>query len=323
MVRKAVLLLRNRPFYGANIVSLPAIHVARKYARAEHVTVFSSKGFRQFYADVPWVDVCIEQQSLLGVCMRVPSRTDLYYSMRPRMEGAAIIGAIRRARLSLGLCKPYNPFSFFFDGRYGYTKSEYRAVGYLKPLIDRLALPEPAAFYMREAMLELTNGATKPAARVCMMPGAGAGEFKKWGIDKYYALAQALHEDHARLHFDFVLGPGETYERDYLQARKGHGLPFAVHSNLSLAENTALVESSTLVVANDCGPSHIAQCLQRPFIGLYCENDPEWFFPHPHSVALTPDGQADIKTIPLASVLQHAQALLRDTARPSARVRPS
>lgn len=315
-MKKAVVLLRNRPFYGANIVSLPAVYVARKYARIDHLTVFASKGLQPFYAGVPWVDDCLEQSSMLDVYMRVPARADLYYSMRPGMDGAALIGAVRRARLSLGLGKSYNPLNLLFDGRYDYTKTEYRAVGYLKPLIDGLALPEQAGFYMREAMLALAGKVPRPSASVCMMPGAGAGEFKKWGIDNYYALAQALHASHAGLFFDFILGPGETRERDFLHAKQGCGLPFAIHSNLSLAENTALVESSALVVANDCGPSHIAQCLQRPFIGLYCVNDPEWFFAHQYSVALTPAAEADIKSIPMTRVLQRAQTLLRNPVVP-------
>jgi len=310
-LKKAALLLRSRTFYGANIVSLPVIYAVKKHAQVDRLTLFASSGLEGFYRDLPWIDNYSETKSLLKTCFQVPASVDIYYSMRPGMVNAALIGVVRRARVSIGLGKPSNPLNRFFDRCDEYTEDIYRAVTYLLPLIETLGLPMGPAFYMREAMMDMADGRVeKTPGHVCLLPGAGAGEFKKWGVARFYELACTLYARYPGLVFDFVLGPSETEERQFLEGRLGQALPFRIHENLGLADNAALMASSALVIANDCGPSHFAQCLQRPFIGLYCEDNPEWFFPHAQSSAILPEDGGDIKSITVERVAKTAADLL-------------
>ncbi|PWF23114.1 glycosyltransferase family 9 protein [Corticimicrobacter populi] len=310
-MKKAALLLRNREFYGANIVSLPVIYALKRHAEVDHLTVFASRGLQSFYGSIVWIDNYSEERSLLRTYLQVPMDVDVYYSMRPGMDGASLIGMLRRASLSIGLGKMANPLNRLFDQCYIYTEDRYRAVSYLLPVIDALKLPMSPDFYMREAMLDMAAGRmANRSGHVCMLPGAGAGEFKKWGVERFYELACTLHARYPGLVFDFIIGPSERSERQFLEAKCGQGLPFRIHENLGLADNAALMSSSVLVVANDCGPSHFAQCLQRPFIGLYFEDNPEWFFAHERSVALLPEVGSGIKSIPLEKTVQSAVSLI-------------
>lgn len=304
-------MLRNREFYGANIVSLPVIYALKKHAAVDHLTVFASRGLQGFYSSVVWIDNYSEERSLLRTYFKVPSDVDVYYSMRPGMDGAPLIGLLKRAGLSIGLGKVSNPLNGFFDHCHIYTEDIYRAVSYLLPVIKALSLPMNPDFYMREAMLDIAAGCMMSrSGHVCLLPGAGAGEFKKWGVEHFYELACTLHVRYPGMVFDFVVGPSEQAERHFLNSQCGKGLPFRIHESLGLAESVALMASSILVVANDCGPSHFAQCLQRPFIGLYCEDNPEWFFPHAQSSAILPEDGGDIKSITVERVAKTAADLL-------------
>ena len=79
-----------------------------------------------------------------------------------------------------------------------------------------------------------------------------------------------------------------------------------VHLMMSrpLAEIADLCLHARLVVANDCGPSHIAQGSCVPYVGVLCFPNPSWYWNRPYSRAvIPPDGSNDIQHISAARVL--------------------
>lgn len=200
--------------------------------------------------------------------------------------------------------------SRWFDYCYPRDKSIYRAIAHIQPLLHVLQLPDDPIRYLREAMLALMGPSRQAAStpQICIMPGAGGGEHKKWGIENYWKLVTLIHEHHPTVHFNFVLGPDDAAEIEFLENQQST-LPFHVQKNLSLKELVALTENSLLTIANDCGPSHVSQCLVKPFIGLYYKPNPEWFLPHPLSRSFSPPDE-NIKNIFINDVLVASLELL-------------
>lgn len=314
LMNKAIILLRSRSFFGANIVNLPAIYIVKKYLKTDEITVFTDINVSGFYDQLPWVSRQSDVRGFYSVYKKTAPNTDFLYSMRPSMDSVCLLKPLRNIKVAVGLSLRSNLLNRFFDYHCPCSTSVYRAVSHILPLINYLLLPEPASYYLREAMLDLIESApfsVEPIAaknRICIMSGAGGGEHKKWGIENYWQLAMKLHQANPALHFDFIMGPDDEQEIEFLSLQK-KSFSFATKQTLALKDLIGLVENSALTIANDCGPSHIAQCLVKPFIGLYYEPNPEWFLPHPLSCSLSPDN-ADIKSLSVDNVLAMSLRLL-------------
>lgn len=314
-MKKAALLMRPRSFFGANIVNIPAIYIVKKYTGAERIAVFSDRNLAGFYQQIPWVDQHSEAQSFRKIFLELDPDIDFLYSMRPSMDSLPFLKLGRRVKKAIGLSLRSKWLNSFYDYHLSCDTQAYRGVAHIQPLMNYLQLPQEAGFYMREAMLALLGSsfAYGAATHICLMPGAGAGEHKKWGIENYWSLAQQLHALNPIWQFDFILGVSEQYEKAFLLKRRHH-LPFKLHQNLSLRELIKIVENSSLTIANDCGPSHISQCLAKPFIGIYGQPNPEWFFAHEQSHSVTARN-TDIKSITVATVYERCLNLLEQCPR--------
>ncbi|HJH24887.1 MAG TPA: hypothetical protein K8U84_10070 [Paenalcaligenes hominis] len=294
----SVVLLRARRFFGANIVNLPAIYFVKKYLNSAHLTLFSDNNLRAFYAQIPWVDLHYETQSFVKTWQRIPKNTSLLYCMRPSMDSAPLFKWFNGIPTTIGLDLRSGFLNSLFDVHVPCHLTQYRAIAHLAPLLAYSQAPLEPHYYLREALLDLAEP-TSPENSVCLMPGAGGGEHKKWGIHQFFTCAQQLQKTYPSLHFHFVLGQNEAKEKAFLLQQPSAALNFSIQENLSLSALITLVENSLLTIANDCGPSHVSQCLTKPFIGLYKESNPEWFHAHSQSQSLSPTNG------PVSSISHH------------------
>jgi ADP-heptose:LPS heptosyltransferase len=181
-------------------------------------------------------------------------------------------------------------------------------------------------FAIVRSMKEHSRYELTPAKNpVCFMPGGIEGEFKRWGIDNFIALYNALETDGSADFVYFVLG---SDEKEYVSVIESVLSPdnHAILMNGSLADIVAVVDAVTCTVANDCGPSHIAQLLRVNYVALFgwkYENPiktmQEWFYSTRNSIALLPDErERDIKTIPVTKV-KGAVQLIRHLSETSQR----
>jgi ADP-heptose:LPS heptosyltransferase len=148
------------------------------------------------------------------------------------------------------------------------------------------------------------------AAEVVLMPGGGAGDYKRWPIAHFVALADLLKSTlmpHAR--FCFVMGPDEAEQHHWLQSL-GRS-EFVYLMTRPIAEIANAVMAAKLVVANDCGPSHLAQFSGVPYVGVFHESNREWFWARETSADVLPqDGTHDIKNVTPQQVLVAARLVL-------------
>jgi len=143
---------------------------------------------------------------------------------------------------------------------------------------------------------------------VVLMP-CGSEARKLWGERNFVALAQRLVDQDPATRFTLVLGGNEArYVELFAQAGLGDRTSALVDG--SLADIARTVLAARIVVANDCGPSHVAQLSGVPLVLLFGNWDgaarariDEWFDPRMSARCLTTSEIAPIESIEVVDVL--------------------
>lgn len=309
MKKTVVVLLRNRPFFGSRLTSLPALFYLRKTHPTHELLLIGRKTDSSFYSKLEWVNQVKDSESLLNDISYIPSKPEKIISFQPSSERAAIIRILKNPKISAGFYKNKNMLSHAWNNKIEFKKEIYRATHYLQ----LLQLLEPKKIDFNEALaapfLSLSAINKKNTHRedhyfnVLLMPGGGAGDFKKWGHENFMQVAIKIREqlkEPVAIHV--ILGPDETKEKEFFSEKKEEET--TIHYCPSLPELCRIVSKANIVIANDCGPSHIAQCLGKPFIGLYAHKNTEWFREKGDSIMMTPGAGQTIKEISVDSVLE-------------------
>jgi heptosyltransferase-1 len=123
------------------------------------------------------------------------------------------------------------------------------------------------------ALLPEEGCAERAAARletpfVLLNPGAGWGA-KRWPVERYAAVARALHE--AGYAIVANAGPGEETLTEELRRSAG---AFVQAIRPTLTEFIAIARCAALVIAGDTGPLHVASALGRPVVAIFGPTDP-------------------------------------------------
>ncbi|HEX3435776.1 MAG TPA: glycosyltransferase family 9 protein [Pseudacidobacterium sp.] len=155
---------------------------------------------------------------------------------------------------------------------------------------------------------------------VILNPGAGWGA-KRWPVERYGEVARTF----AAKGYGVVINAGPQEE---LLAREVNAASGDVTTVLSpgLDELIALIRRTSLVIAGDTGPLHLASALGKPVVGIYGPTDPARNGPfgghfrvlrHPeskrdHTRYAAPE--AGLLTITSEDVIRAADDLLKEAA---------
>ena len=94
----------------------------------------------------------------------------------------------------------------------------------------------------------------------------GSWEAKRWGLEKFAALADRLVETY-QAKVVVLWGPGEREHAEKVKALARH--PVFIAPQTSLKQLAALLFRCQLVVANDSGPMHIAAAVGTKTVGIF------------------------------------------------------
>ena len=191
----------------------------------------------------------------------------------------------------------------------------YRPLNYLR-VVDALGVQPALAELLRGGGAPFHCAALDPDGEFyCLMPG-GIPMHKRWGIDNFLALAARIRADRPAARFLFVLGPNEGYAHQAIR-ESATAAANVILDTPSLATIARAVLASRVTIANDCGPSHVAQLLGRPYVGLFANHRGqaeglarEWFFPRPGARWLSAPAGASITTVTVETVYGHALGAL-------------
>ena len=307
-----VVYIRSRAKFGDQIVSFAALYQLKQWWPHATLRVVAQHEVSGYYRLLPWVDDCIEAKNLYTAVRATPWRADMVVCLHHTSERYGLISLLRRPKARLGF-RNGRILDFAWTHAWRKNINEYISLANLYLLNTyRPVQIEPMVRRCFEEIAALAPEAA--AADIVLVPGGGDGAFKRWGIQNFVALADLLK---ARLgtgsRFTFVLGPAESAELAALQAL---GRPdFELASGRSIPQLTALMLGARLIVANDCGPSHIGQGVCVPYVGVFNEPNPEWFWNRPYSASVCPPpGCNDIQAVPPDEVAQACFSVLQAPA---------
>jgi ADP-heptose:LPS heptosyltransferase len=329
-------------FLGTQIVSYPLLYQVKQFWPACHLRVVAQDAVGQHYLTLPWVDTFTQADTLPEVYRAMNGSADLVIALHFASEKYGIAALLKRPKYRLGF-KNGRVTDFVWTHSHRKDFAEYMGLANLRVLaafkdfdpahaarqcVQALAALEGRASAAGSSELANPSDASRSRARlnesstlsssasdanapqIVLMPGGGAGDYKRWPIEQYVALVDLLKSTlMPQATFCFVMGPDEAEQHRWLQSLGRSDFMYLMTRPLS--EIAKAVMRAKLVVANDCGPSHLAQFAGVPYVGVFHESNREWFWARKTSADVLPqDGTYEIKNVTPEQVLDACQQVL-------------
>jgi ADP-heptose:LPS heptosyltransferase len=332
-------------FLGTQIVSYPLLYQIKQFWPTCHLRVVAQDAVGKHYLTLPWVDAFTQADSLPEVYRTLDGSADLVIALHFASEKYGIAALLKRPKYRLGF-KNNRVTDFVWTHSHRKDFSEYMGLANLRVLaafkdfdpaqaarqcVQALAAIEGQGSTVESSELARANDAShrrsplsashaQPpsasdanASHVVLMPGGGAGDYKRWPIEHYVALADLLKSAMpTQARFCFVLGPDEAEQHRWLLSLERSDFVYLM--TRPITEIAKAVMDARLVVANDCGPSHLAQFAGVPYVGVFHESNREWFWTRETSADVLPlDGTNEIKNVTPEQVFDSCRQVLRRT----------
>ena len=297
-------------FLGTQIVSYPLLYQIKQFWPTCHLRVVAQDAVGQHYLSLPWVDAFTQADKLPEVYRAMDGKADLVIALHFASEKYGIAALLKRPKFRLGF-KNKRVTDFVWTHSHRKDFSEYMGRANLRLLAAFKDFdPAQAARQCVQALADLEGPASAHAPQIVLMPGGGAGDYKRWPIEHYVALADLLKAALVpQASFCFVMGPDEAEQYRWLQSLGRSDFVYLMTRPLSEIANAVM--GAKLVVANDCGPSHLAQFAGVPYVGVFHESNREWFWTRETSVDVLPlDGTNEIKNVTPQQVLDASRQVL-------------
>lgn len=305
-----VVFIRSRPFLGSQIVVYPLLCQLRRAQPKSRILVVAQDSLRHYYHHLPWVDQFIQTNGPREMYRCMPIGTRLAVGLHRGSEWPGLLTAIRRIPTRLGF-QNHRVSDILWTHKTRHNPGEYIGLANLKLLRTWCDFDVGGA--ARHSMVELATQRSGRVActNVVFMVGGGAGTFKRWGIHNYVSLSRWLDTVMGGdITFTFILGPDERKEAAMLS--QGSHPRFQLMVSHSLADIAYVTLNASLVIANDCGPSHIAQNACIPYVGLFHQANPQWFWKRHGAISVTPHEPSNIQSITVEQVFAACLRVLKE-----------
>lgn len=271
-----VVYVRSQPQLGDQIVAFATLYQLKAWWPARQVKVVARDDVGHIYRGLPWVDEFLRARSLLDYARSLSARTQVSVSLHHSSERFGLINLLRLPAIRLGF-RNARFSDVVWTHCHRKDEAEYIGLANLRLLASYRPLNAEEASRRCFAELARAHRHTTLGADVVFIPGGGSGPFKRWSLAHYLRLADRLKPLlGADTRYTFVLGQQEARERAELDALRRADIEVAYCRPLS--ELSAIMLHARLVVANDCGPSHVAQAAGVPYVGIFNSRNPEWFW---------------------------------------------
>jgi len=196
-----------------------------------------------------------------------------------------------------------------------FRENEYRARRHLAALETLGGSGDLRGTVRRLAATSTWHPRSRPYA---VLSPCGAWDRKQWGAARYAEVARRLAELHPDLAWYAVIGPREV-EQGCADAFRETPGQIDVVASAPIDDLARIFMDAKIVIANDCGPAHLAQMAGTPTVQPYDNSDGlndvtigSWFDSRPGAICLTPRAKAPIDTIPVEAVFDAARQVLDD-----------
>lgn len=302
---------QNRNFFGTQVLQIPFLQQLRVAFPDAKLQVFTSNSLSQLFGELHLVDeVChiadVRQQ--LRVIRRLDA--DLIFSFRQHSDLLNFGLGLNRHRTTIGFASPVTRLCFTHTIKK--DTSRYRARHYLD-FLHPLGIDTHSAFAHVAVLADAGAPRKAPGERwVFFMPGAGR-PFKLWGAPNFVELASRLSALAPGVRFRVVVGHDERELGRNIADRCTGALDCA----RTVPELLGLLLQADLVVAHDCGPSHLSHLCGAPHVALFSNEKydasaviAEWFLPRANAHALVGPTGASITALPVEDVFGACRDIL-------------
>ena len=297
---KIAIFMQNRPHFGATLLHIPLVYSLKQCFPNAEITLFSKNASAKMLLSVTATDhINVTKDKLEEIRAYKKFDADISISLRKNSLPVTLAMILFNRKQSYG----YANFlaRLFFTKTVEFNQSLFRADSYLSLLPESCEKKFLSSLPAREK-------------RICLMPG-GAFEWKHWDIRNYLQLADKLQSRLPEYTICFVMG---AMEQSYVSTIEAWDRRYAIHMEMPLNALFELVQGSELIIANDCGPSHIAQISDVCNIILYSSETnnghavaKEWFREKEGSSFIVGEENRSINTIEVDNVYQTALNALR------------
>lgn len=300
-VRRIAVFLQNRARLGTLVCHIPIVSTLRRHFPTARLTIVAPFQEASLLVGPGLGDVLCPWPSSTWAQLRTVRqlRADVLITLRPTSMFITLLVGLSGARARLGFDSPLA--RLLFSAVRPRDLTIYRPLNYLR-LLEPLGVAPSLADYLREQAQAAPAAIDPTTENVCLMPG-GASPFKLWGIDNFLGVAARIRAARPAARFVFILGPGERVLQEAI-ARSPLADASTVLDTPSLGAIAQAVLASRVTVANDCGPSHVAQLLGVPYVAVFANHrgqaeriTRQWFFPRANARWIAGPAGDDITTV--------------------------
>lgn len=271
-----VVYVRSQPQLGDQIVAFATLYQLKAWWPDRQVKVVARDDVGHIYRGLPWVDEFQRARCLRDYVRSLTASTQVSVNLHHSSERFGLVNLLRRPAVRMGF-RNARFSDLVWTHCHRKDEAEYIGLANLRLLASYRPLDAEAAARRCFTELGRPHRHTPLRADVVFIPGGGSGPFKRWRLAHYLRLADRLKTLLGPdIRYTFVLGQQEAREHAELDALQRPDIQLAYCR--TLPELSAIMAQARLVVANDCGPSHVAQAVGVPYVGIFNEANPEWFW---------------------------------------------
>lgn len=307
-MKNIVIFIPAKPFYGATVLLIPFFQNLKAQHPNTTITVFTTTSIINVLSSLQFFNkiVVYKKSNFLKIFFLLRSlKPELIINFRSNSDFLNSLCLFSFHSKKIG----YDSnalLKFIYHYKPKRNKQDYRLHDFLRLLENPLFQPHFSYQNIKNLRdlayeKELT---TNSKIQICLMPGGGEGEHKRWGIQNFCALANRLLDKNKNLFFHFVVGHQEQKELETIKENLNAN-SYLIHMNQEITKILSIVNSSKLTISNDCGPGHLAQMCEGYYIGLWgwrnqnpLERIAEWTLKTEKSFPILAKENEDIKTIP-------------------------
>ena len=284
-IRRIAVFVQNRARLGTLVCHIPLISSLRRHYPAARLAIVAPFGEAELLVGEGLADELQVWPTSRWAQVRLVRglRADVLLTLRPASTFITLLVGLSGARARLGFDTPLA--RWLMSAVPPRDLTIYRPLNYLR-LVESLGVPPLLSDYLVAAASTVPSTIDPNTENVCLMPG-GASPFKLWGIDNFLALAARIRAARPAARFVFILGPGERALQEHIRGSSLAGV-CTILDTPSLGAIAQAVLASVVTVANDCGPSHVAQLLGRPYVAVFANHrgqaeriTRQWFYARP------------------------------------------
>lgn len=320
-MQKIAVFIPARSFYGDTILLIPFFQNIREQFPLCKILVFSPAQTINILNQLNLFDeVIIYDKKKVGETFKplVAFKPNVIFNFRSSSVPQNIICLLCRKAIKIGI-RPSLIFAPIYHYKLKSNRRIYRALFFLKLLENPLFKPHFGLQKVKNlASIQNPFPNENNNLNICFMPGGGAGEYKRWGIQNFIALAILIKNKYPNAFFHFVVGSQEEADMKLLP-EIFNSKNYLVYMNEKIPLLLQVVQRCVLTIANDCGPSHLAQMSGVNYIGVWgwvnqnpIEKIAEWTNQSNNSHHIIADQDQDIKTLKPEKVFAKADEILQN-----------